>query len=333
MNITALLRPVIHPGLLTCIVLAACAAQLAAMPAFSSHGLGWLPLAIALGMLVGNLWPALARSGGSGLALARGTVMRAGIALYGLKLGLADLSAVGWKGLVLALVIVSSTLLLARLVGRRLGLDPTLAMLIGAGSAICGAAAVAAADGVLNARARHVASAVASVVICGTLAMYLMPLLVPLVHLSGAAAGQWIGLTVHELGHVVAAAAMVGADSDSAALVQKMLRVMLLAPAVLWIALQNGRSEGKASSRIRLPTFLWVFLGVLLLNLGGLVPEVWRQTGALLADALLAVGLVALGMVTQFADVRAGGARVWVLVLLLWGYLMTAGLVLIKLTT
>jgi uncharacterized membrane protein YadS len=71
MNITALLRPVIHPGLLTCIVLAACAAQLAAMPVFSNHGLGWLPLAIALGMLVGNLWPALARSGGSGLALAR----------------------------------------------------------------------------------------------------------------------------------------------------------------------------------------------------------------------------------------------------------------------
>lgn len=327
----AVLRPDVRLGLLACLVLAALAAQLAAMPAFASRGLGWLPLAIVLGMLLGNLWPTLAQSGAPGLSLARGALMRTGIALYGLKLGLSDLSAVGWQGLMLALAIVASTLLLARLLGRRLGLDPVLALLIGAGSAICGAAAVAAADGVLSARARQVASAVAAVVICGTLAMYLMPLLMPLTGLSEADFGLWIGLTVHELGHVIAAAAMVGPDAASTALVEKMLRVMLLAPAVLWIAMQCGGARSASGARVRVPTFLWVFLGVLLLNLAGGVPEALRQAGALAADALLAVGLVALGMVTRIADVRAAGARVWVLALLLWAYLLLAGLVLVKL--
>ncbi|MBS0512678.1 MAG: putative sulfate exporter family transporter [Proteobacteria bacterium] len=326
----AFLRPDLRHGVLICIVLAALSARLASLDVFSSHGLGWLPLAIVLGMVAGNLWPALAKSGAAGLTLARGTLMRAGIALYGLKLGFSDLSLVGWQGVLLALAMVSSTLLLARLLGRRLGLDPTLALLIGAGSAICGAAAVAAADGVLSARARQVASAVAAVVICGTLAMYLMPLLLPLTGLSDARFGMWIGLTVHELGHVVAAATMVGPDAASTALVEKMLRVMLLAPAMLWIALQGERVPSVAGARVRVPVFLWVFLGLLALNLGGAVPASWRQSGALLADALLAVGLVALGMVTRVADVRAAGLKVWALALILWAYLLLAGFGLIR---
>ncbi|WP_068637227.1 YeiH family protein [Thauera butanivorans] len=327
---TAILRPEARTGLLTSFALAAAAAGLATLPTLASHGLGWLPLAIVLGMAVGNLWPGLVQSGGSGLGLARGVIMRAGIVLYGLKLSFADLSSVGWQGLALACVIVASTLLLARLLGRRLGLEPGLALLIGAGSAICGAAAVAAADGVLGARARQVASAVATVVICGTLAMYLMPLLMPLTGLSGADSGLWIGLTVHELGHVVAAAAMVGPDAASTALVEKMLRVMLLAPAVLWIALQGNQRQEGIGARVEVPVFLWLFLAVLLLNLSGVVPESLRELGALVADMLLATGLAALGMLTRIADIRATGARVWVLALLLWSYLLVAGFGLVK---
>ncbi len=327
----AALSPDVRLGLLTSIVLAACAAYLATVPGFASRGLGWLPLSIVLGMVVGNLWPTWVRSGQAGLNFARGALMRTGIALYGLKLSLLDLSAVGWQGVLLALIIVASTLLLARSLGCRLGLEPNLALLIGAGSAICGAAAVAAADSVLSARARQVAAAVAAIVICGTLAMYLMPQLAPLLRLSDAASGLWIGLTVHELGHVIAAAAMIGPDAASTALVEKMLRVMLLAPAVLWIAFLCGRSASGVGTRVRVPLFLWVFLGVLALNLSGGVPESVRVTGAVLADFFLATGLVALGMVTHFADVRAAGARVWILALLLWAYLLVAGLVLVKL--
>jgi len=123
---------------------------------------------------------------------------------------------------------------------------------------------------------------------------------------------------------------MVGPDAASTALVEKMLRVMLLAPAVLWIALQGNQRQEGIGARVEVPVFLWLFLAVLLLNLSGVVPESLRELGALVADMLLATGLAALGMLTRIADIRATGARVWVLALLLWSYLLVAGFGLVK---
>lgn len=325
MNINAVLpAPGVRLGLSACIAITVAAAVLAAIPALSRHGLGWLPLAVALGMVVGNLWPALPDRGRAGLALARGPLMRAGIALYGLRIGIDEFASVGWAGPLMALAIVASTLLLAQVLGHRLGLDRHSALLIGAGSAICGAAAVAAADGVLGARARQVSAAVAAVVLFGTLGMYLLPLLRPLLGLSDAAFGLWIGLTVHELGHVVAAASAVGPEAATSALIEKMMRVMLLAPAVVWITFIDGRAT-KGVRRIRVPFFLWAFFGAIALNASGLLPAALLSAGGELAQVLLAVGLAALGAATRLADVRAAGTRVWLLAAVLWGYLLVAG--------
>jgi len=326
MNLSIVLpAPGVRLGLCGCAAITLAAASLAAIPALGRQGLGWLPLAVALGMLVGNLWPALPERGHAGLALARGPLMRAGIALYGLRIGVDEFAAVGWAGMLMALVIVASTLLLAQGLGRRLGLDPHSALLIGAGSAICGAAAVAAADGVLGARTRQVSAAVAAVVLFGTLGMYLLPLLHPLLGLSDAAFGLWAGLTIHELGHVVAAASAVGPDAASTALIGKMMRVLLLAPAVLWIGYIGGRGAA-GGGRMRVPFFLWAFFGAIALNAAGLLPVAVQSAGAALAQLLLAVGLAALGAATRFSDVRAAGGRVWLLAALLWAYLLVAGL-------
>jgi uncharacterized integral membrane protein (TIGR00698 family) len=316
-------------GLIACTAITLAALGLAAVPYLSQHGLGWLPLAVALGMVVGNLWPAIPDHGRAGLAVARGPLMRAGIALYGLRIGIDEFARVGWEGALMAAFIVASTLLLAVSLGRRMGLDRHSALLIGAGSAICGAAAVAAADGVLGARARHVSAAVAAVVLFGTVGMYVLPLLYPLLGLTDAAFGQWIGLTVHELGHVVAAASAVGPAVATTAVIEKMMRVMLLAPAMIWIAYANGRGTDGAS-RIRVPFFLWAFFGAIVLNGSGLLPHVVHAAGAELAQLLLAIGLAALGMTTRLADVRAAGGKVWLLATLLWAYLLIAGLGLVN---
>lgn len=324
MNISVVLpAPGVRLGLSACAAITLSAAALAAIPALGRHGLGWLPLAVALGMLVGNLWPALPERGRAGLALARGPLMRAGIALYGLRIGIDEFAAVGWGGAAMALVAVAATLLLALLLGRRLGLDRHSALLVGAGTAICGAAAVAAADGVLGARARQVSAAVAAVVLFGTLGMYLLPLLYPLAGLSAADFGVWIGLTVHELGHVVAAAGALGPAAASAALIEKMMRVMLLAPAVVWIAWLDGRAAGGRG--LRVPFFLWAFFGAIALNAAGVLPAAVQAAGAGLAQLLLAAGLAALGAVTRFTEVRAAGGRVWLLATLLWSCLLLAG--------
>ncbi|NMG66943.1 putative sulfate exporter family transporter [Azoarcus indigens] len=324
-------------GLAGCLLITLAAAALAAVPAFARHGLGWLPLAVALGMVAGNLWPRLPAGGAAGIALARGPLMRAGIALYGLRIGADDLALVGWSGVAMAALMVASTLGLAQVLGRRLGLDRDSALLVGCGSAICGAAAVAAADGVLGARARAVSAAVAAVVVFGTLGMYLLPLLHPLLAgllgLGDAAFGLWLGLTVHELGHVVAAAAAVGPGAEASALIEKMMRVMLLAPAMVWLALRCGRPQAeqataaaKAARRPGLPLFLWAFIAAIVLAVSGALPQAVMNWGGVLAQLLLAVGLAGLGAATRLADIRQAGGRVWLLAALLWAWLLAAGL-------
>lgn len=314
-------------GLALSLAVALGAAALAAIPGATAHGFGWLSLAVALGIAMGNLWPVLPVRGAAGFAVARGTLMRTGIALYGLNIGLGELGSVGWSGLAMALGIVLSTLLLARTLGRRLGIDTQLALLVGCGSAICGAAAVAAADSVIGARARHVSAAVLVVVAFGTLGMYLLPLLHPLTGFDNPSFGMWVGLTVHELGHVVAGAASAGSEASASALVEKMMRVMMLAPVLLVIASGAGRT---ASGSRGLPPFMYGFVAMIALNASGVLPGWLHAAGAGAAQFLLATGLAALGANTRLADMRSAGVRVWVLATVLWLHLVVTGFVLVQ---
>jgi uncharacterized integral membrane protein (TIGR00698 family) len=328
---TAITPPSLPTGLAASVAVAGASAVLSVTPGAAAHGFGWLPLAVALGIVVGNLWPSLPSRGAAGFSLARGTLMRAGIALYGLRIGIDELGRVGWSGLLMALVIVLSTVGLALALGRRLGLDPQVAVLIGCGSAICGAAAVAAADSVIGARARHVSAAVLAVVVFGTLGMYLLPLLRPLTGLSDPSFGLWVGLTVHELGHVVAGAAAAGPEAAATALVEKMMRVMLLAPVVMLIAVRWRSGDTSGSRSPGVPLFLCGFIAMMALNASGLLPAWLHALGAEAAQALLAVGLAALGANTRMADMAQAGWRVWVLAALLWIWLLVAGLGLVRL--
>jgi uncharacterized integral membrane protein (TIGR00698 family) len=324
-------RRSLRNGLAACIAVASAAGCIALIPGMETQGFGWLPLAVAMGIITGNLWPGLPAGGQAGLTLARGTLMRTGIALYGLRIGMDELGSVGWSGLLMALAIVVSTLVLARLLGRWLGLDSQCALLVGCGSAICGAAAVAAADSVIGARARHVSAAVMAVVVFGTLGMYLLPVLRPVSGLSDASFGMWVGLTVHELGHVVAGAAAAGPDAAAGALVEKMMRVMMLAPVVMVLAALLPRAGGEVSQRSGPPVFLYGFVCMMALNACQLLPDGLHAAGSTAAQMLLAIGLAALGINTRLADMLQAGWRVWVLAALLWGYLLLAGFGLVTL--
>ena len=152
---------------------------LARIPLIERNGLSALTLAIVLGMLVGN-WVLGAGESRftAGIAFGKQTLLRFGIVLYGLRLTFQDIAHVGVAGLLIDTIMLSCTFLLAWWAGTRwFQLDRTTAMLIGAGSAICGAAAVMATDPVVRGRADQVAIAVSTVVVFGTSAIFLYPFL------------------------------------------------------------------------------------------------------------------------------------------------------------
>jgi uncharacterized integral membrane protein (TIGR00698 family) len=331
--------------LLLSVALAAGAMALGGMAWPQAHGMSALTLAIVFGMLVGNtFYPRIAAVSGPGVHLCKHHLLRLGIVLYGLRLTVQDIGHVGLSGVVVDALVLGSTFTLAVWIGTRwLGMDRRSAMLIGAGSAICGAAAVMAAEPVVHGRAEEVTVAVATVVVFGTVSIFLYPVLFQLNQqwglISGGAAGfgLYAGSTIHEVAQVVAAARSVGPEAVDTAVIAKMVRVMMLAPFLLLLATwlkrdgirRQGRGAGLAAGegqgKITVPWFAFGFLGVVLFNsLRSLPPTV---TAAVIDvdTVLLAMAMAALGLSTHFSAIRKAGVKPLLLAALLFAWLVAGG--------
>lgn len=305
------------PGLLLAATVAVAAALAARIGWLQSNGISVLTLAIVFGIVAGNLLPAAALGASvDGLDLAKQRLLRAGVVLYGLRLTFQDIGHVGLAGVAIDATVLCSTFGLAWLLGTRVfGLDRGTAILIGAGSSICGAAAVMATAPVVRARPEQAAVAVATVVGFGSVAIVLYPALFHLlagVHpLSATAYGLWAGSTIHEVAQVVAAGHAVSDAAADTAVVAKMVRVMLLAPFLValsaWFARTGAASPDQARPPITIPWFALGFVGVAGLRSLDVLPAHAIALANAIDLGLLAVAMAALGLTTRLAAMRAAG--------------------------
>lgn len=336
-----LIRPSIParlPGLLLAAAIAAAGIAAAAHPVLQSRGIGTLTLAIVIGMALGNLAPARwLDAAAPGLTFAKQTLLRLGIVLYGLRIGFHDVAAIGGAGVLIdALVLAGTFALAARLGPRMFGLDAATSMLVGAGGAICGAAAVMATAPVVHARDEQVAVAVATVVVFGTAAMFLYPALHALATSFGSAVsplhyGVYAGSTVHEVAQVVVAGRAVGEQAADIAVVTKMVRVMMLAPFLLllsaWLARRAAPPVVDAQPRrLHVPWFALGFIAVAAIHSTGVLPERAVAIGIELDGLILATAMAALGAGTRLDAIRRAGLRPLLLAGLLAAWLIVGGL-------
>jgi uncharacterized integral membrane protein (TIGR00698 family) len=241
------------PGVALAAAIALLAIVLGNIGWLQAHGISALTMAIVLGIAVGNsVYPRIAAGSSHGVQFSKQTLLRLGIVLYGIRLTFQDIRHVGIAGVIIDTVVVCSTFALAWFLGTRwLGLDRKTAMLIGAGSSICGAAAVMAAEPVVRGRADQVTVAVSTVVVFGTIAIFLYPVLYHL-NLFGisspAAYGLFAGSTIHEVAQVVAAGRAIGEQAAATAVITKMVRVMLLAPFLLGLSVYLARESRSSRS-------------------------------------------------------------------------------------
>lgn len=333
------------PGLLLIGAMAAAALWLAGQPFFARHGLGMLTLAIVLGLLLGNtVYPRLDQACGPGVGLAKQQLLRAGIVLYGLRLTFQDIAVIGWGGVAVDALVLASTFGLASWLGQRvLGLDRRTTLLVGAGSSICGAAAVLATAPVVKGRAQDVAVAVATVVVFGTLGMFLYPALYhwnaswDWIDMNAQQYGLYVGATVHEVAQVVAAGAAIGPEAAATAVIAKMTRVMMLAPFLLVLSFflararhgaAAGQKDAGGSRAITIPWFALGFVAMAGVNSLDMLPDAVVRAGVRLDDLLLAMAMAALGLTTHVRAVRAAGLRPLLLAAALFAWLLGAGLLL-----
>ncbi|GAA4928143.1 YeiH family protein [Nesterenkonia rhizosphaerae] len=307
------------PGVALALIIAAAAHRLIAE---------WVPVssllvAIILGIALRTLgWvPDWAETG---LKWSAKFPLRLGIVLLGLQLAVGDVLGLGAEVIVIVLVTVVVTFFGMRLLGPLMRADKTTTALLATGTSICGASAVAAAASVLDrgdgrdAQGRHIESATATalavVTLYGTVAMLVLPVLVPMLSLGEREAGVWIGASVHEVGQVVAAGGLVGATALSVATMVKLARVLLLAPAVVTLRLGESRGQAKGQQGLAggkrpplLPWFVVGFLAAVALN------SLWPpEPGAAdfiaqVTTMLLTVAMVGIGAAVNLKDLRRTG--------------------------
>ncbi|WP_312454217.1 YeiH family putative sulfate export transporter [Pseudescherichia sp.] len=320
------------PGLALSAAVAGVALWSGNIPAVSGAGFSALSLAILIGMVIGNtLYPQIGRSCDGGILFAKQHLLRLGIILYGFRLTFSQIADVGVSGIVIDVLTLSSTFLLACILGQKVfGLDKHTSWLIGAGSSICGAAAVLATEPVLKAESSKVTVAIATVMIFGTLAIFIYPALYPLLAhwFSPESYGIYIGSTMHEVAQVVAAGHAVSPETESAAVIAKMLRVMMLAPFLILLAARvkqlapTGESQ---SSKITIPWFAILFIAVAGFNSFGLLPQAAINMLITLDTLLLAMAMAALGVTTHISAIRKAGALPLLMALILFVWLIVGG--------
>lgn len=318
---TALTLPTKHrslwhfvPGLALTGALTGAALWAGSFPAIAGAGFSALTLAILFGMVVGNtVYPKIWQPCDGGVIFAKQHLLRLGIILYGFRLTFAQIADVGVSGILIDVLTLSSTFFIACFLGQKVfGLDKHTSWLIGAGSSICGAAAVLATEPVVKAEASKVTVAVATVVIFGTIAIFLYPAMYPLLAhwFTPETYGIYMGSTMHEVAQVVAAGHAVSPDAENAAVIAKMLRVMMLAPFLLFLAArvkQLTPAGNGEKSKITIPWFAIMFILVAVFNSFHLLPKAVVDMLVTLDTVLLAMAMAALGVTTHVSALKKPG--------------------------
>jgi uncharacterized integral membrane protein (TIGR00698 family) len=269
-------------------------------------------VAVVAGAAMANL-VSIGERLGPGLAFVSRRVLRVAVALLGLQIAVPQVLALGWRTLAVVLVATGITFAVTPPIGRRLGLSAGTSLLIATGVSICGAAAIAAMreSTDLPDDEEAAASALGVVVLYGTAAIGLVPLLASLMDLTRAQLGVWTGAAVHEVAQVAAIGAASG--TLAAAVTVKLGRVILLAPIVAMTAYRwrppsaPAREPGRASRPPIVPLFVVAFLAMVAARSAGLVPVAVTEVVPGVTNVLMAAALFGLGAGIDVRKLLRGG--------------------------
>lgn len=318
------------PGLLVAVALAAAAYALRALPVLSMFS----PpiLAILAGIAVSAVFgqPGWVMPG---IGFSMRTVLRMAVAALGLQLTAAQVLSIGLDGAFVIVATLTATMLFTRYLGNRLGVETGLVALIAAGTSICGASAVVAANSVARTQEEDVVYAVAGVTIFGTIAMLAYPWIGGLLHLSARSYGVWAGASIHEVAQVVAAGFQVGHDAGETAVVVKLSRVVLLAPVVLFLGMTDRRTTEGPKPRLSVPWFVTAFLMLVAINSVWPLPAEIKAVAQTATTAMLTAALAAMGYATNIGKLRAKGLRPFLLALAAFLFIAVFSLILVEMVT
>jgi uncharacterized integral membrane protein (TIGR00698 family) len=291
-------------------------------------------LAIVLGIAIRGAGPLPERCR-PGLAFSARTILQAAIVMSGFGLSFAAIVRTGLGTLPVTLGTIAVALALAPLVGRLLGLQGTLRTLVGVGTAICGASAIAAVSAVIEPAEAEVALAIATVFFYNIVAVLVFPPIGHALAMTQDQFGLWAGTAINDTSSVVAAGYVYGQQAGAYATIVKLTRATMILPIVAAIVLLRTRRLGKSGPfpwRQIVPWFILWFLVAALASGAGLIPSSWHGAVGQLSTFLIATALAAIGLQTELRRLLRAGPRPLAFGFVLWVAVALSSLALQRLT-
>jgi uncharacterized integral membrane protein (TIGR00698 family) len=237
------------PGVALCAVVTALALELQDIEerVVGRPYLEAIVLAILIGIVVRTLWspgPRWTR----GIDFSAKTLLEIAVALLGASISVEAVLR-GGAPLVLGIVgVVTASLAASYVVGRGFRLPHRLAILVACGNSICGNSAIAAVAPIIGADQDEITSSIAFTAVLGIVVVLLLPPLAELLKLTPRESGVFAGLTVYAVPQVLAATSPLGLLSTQIGTMVKLMRVLMLGPVMLLIALSMNRSRRNAAT-------------------------------------------------------------------------------------
>jgi uncharacterized integral membrane protein (TIGR00698 family) len=321
------------PGIGLCVAIALVATWLGALAPVVG--------APVFGIVIGGVVAAFLRQGAvtdAGAGWAGKRVLQASVVVLGTGLSIGQVLTTGWQSLPVMLGTLAVALLGAWLIGGALGLTGDVRTLIGVGTGICGASAIAATQSVIRAKSADVVYAIGTIFTFNVIAVLTFPFVGRALDMSDHSFGLWAGTAINDTSSVVAASFSFSAAAGAYGIVVKLTRTLMIIPITIGIAVYRRRrgrlaaapgaasgpgATGRVSWASVVPAFLIWFVVAVIVNSLGVIPAAWHPYLSQLGAFMITVALVGIGLGTRVGVLRqagyrplALGASLWVLVAL-----------------
>lgn len=274
--------------------------------AFMGTALSALPVANRIGAMLLSILIAVAYRNiigypeklKEGIKFSGQKILRLAIILYGFRLNIDLVLRKGALLLVHDVITIILAIVITVVLGKLLKAEKKLCLLLGVGTGVCGAAAIAAVSPIVKADEEDTAIGVGIIALVGTLFTLAYTFLLPNLNISPTLYGIWSGISLHEIAHVAAATGPAGADALAIGMLAKLGRVFLLIPLCFLLSWWFSRTNRSESTSQR-PPFPWFLIGFILTSLAGtylpfsasLLNTIAKFSSFLLASAMVGLGL------------------------------------------
>ena len=254
-------------------------------------------------------------------------LLQTGIVILGLSISLTKAFSVTGSYLPSISLLVIITFFLGIYIGKLIGLDKKLTLLIASGAAICGGTAMVAIAPIIKARPKDLLTAITLIFLLNALAIIIFPIIGLYLGLSQDQFGAWAAMAIHDTSSVIGAAMVYGEEAVETAATLKLGRTLWLIPLIL---LLSYKYQDKSSTKFQLPFFVLFF--IIAIAIGSFIDLNSKTLNfiKLISQSFLLLGLFCIGSQIDKKVLSNISVKPLQLVLILWIIVIPSSYLLIQ---